>query len=208
MNKYDRDPWHDAETVPLWFFWLIIVVLVSLLVAGALSLIGCQQQQSDIDTVPEAERAELVRWKTKTVEVMKTNWLATLFILAAALSVVIICQGKVYQGGTALAGSLFGLFLLSTYQAFATHPYWPLVCAGVLVVSAVGLAGWAIYVKNKDLFNNKRAFKEVVFGVEKVKTADPRGYSYTTEVIKFANKHQSKMTKKMVDKVQEQLKEK
>lgn len=28
MDKYDRDPWHDAETVPLWLFALIVTVLV------------------------------------------------------------------------------------------------------------------------------------------------------------------------------------
>ena len=27
MDRYDRDPWHDAETLPLWFLILVIVIL-------------------------------------------------------------------------------------------------------------------------------------------------------------------------------------
>ena len=28
MDKYDRDPWHDAETIPLWLLIGIVVVLL------------------------------------------------------------------------------------------------------------------------------------------------------------------------------------
>lgn len=28
MDKWDRDPWHDAETMPLWLFILIVGLLV------------------------------------------------------------------------------------------------------------------------------------------------------------------------------------
>lgn len=30
MNKYDRDPWHDAETVPLWLVVVFLVILAIL----------------------------------------------------------------------------------------------------------------------------------------------------------------------------------
>lgn len=32
IDKYDRDPWHDAETVPMWLFYTIIVVGVLCLI--------------------------------------------------------------------------------------------------------------------------------------------------------------------------------
>lgn len=28
MDKHDRDPWHDAETVPLWLIVIIVVVVL------------------------------------------------------------------------------------------------------------------------------------------------------------------------------------
>ncbi len=30
MDKYDRDAWHDAETIPSWMFYSIVIVLVIL----------------------------------------------------------------------------------------------------------------------------------------------------------------------------------
>ena len=37
MTKYDRDPWHDTETIPLWLFVVIALALLIL----ALFLTGC-----------------------------------------------------------------------------------------------------------------------------------------------------------------------
>lgn len=34
MNKYDRDPWHDAETVPVWIVICFVVVLLLALMLG------------------------------------------------------------------------------------------------------------------------------------------------------------------------------
>ena len=27
MDKYDRDPWHDAETMPLWLIVLLLLIV-------------------------------------------------------------------------------------------------------------------------------------------------------------------------------------
>lgn len=34
MDKYDRDVWRDAESIPLWLFLLIIVVLLGTIILG------------------------------------------------------------------------------------------------------------------------------------------------------------------------------
>ncbi len=38
MNKYDRDPWNDAETMPLWMIVCFVIIITLALVLG-----GCSQ---------------------------------------------------------------------------------------------------------------------------------------------------------------------
>ena len=37
MDKYDRDPWHDAETMPLWMIVCFVVLLTLALLLGGCS---------------------------------------------------------------------------------------------------------------------------------------------------------------------------
>jgi hypothetical protein len=37
MDKYDRDPWHDAETIPLWVAILIVVIFAATVFLPAIS---------------------------------------------------------------------------------------------------------------------------------------------------------------------------
>ena len=39
MDKYDRDPWHDAETVPLWLVLVIAAVLLLALILGGCAML-------------------------------------------------------------------------------------------------------------------------------------------------------------------------
>jgi len=40
MDKYDRDPWHDAETLPGWFIVLVTIIMLMVILIG-----GCDEQQ-------------------------------------------------------------------------------------------------------------------------------------------------------------------
>ena len=191
MNKIDRDPWRDAESLPLWFALLVLVVML-------IFLFGCAAEQKiDPTTLPSDIQGKIIEYRDKLKYVHVTDWLATLFIVGGAASIFMVVRGM-KTGFPLLIASGGGLIALRLDQSLAEQA-WPYFVMGCLL-----LAGfvWYFYVS----FIKDRAFSEIIKGGELFQGwVDEKAVTRKEQFRLAQDRFQSEPTKKLVKQAKKKL---
>jgi len=122
---------------------IFMVCLVLACIFGIIMIQGCHKNQlTNCDRLPLSEQVqkEIVRMKI----IYKSNWLVPVLILAVVLGGFAALNGcKWGMGAVASAG--LGLFCLSSYQAFSSHPWWPAIIGSLCALLGLGAVAWSLF---------------------------------------------------------------
>jgi len=195
-------------------FWIAVITILVLAVVAA--IVGCQakakktgtpidtsglSEEGTITAITEKIKTE-IKYKTIFETVYKTNWLATACIIAILVGLFAGLKG-IKTGWIVMAVGGAGLFVIPSYQRFATHEWLPDVSA--VVIGIVGAAWALLHIKREYI--DKRAFKEVVVTTEKVKEGMiPTLRKQMFEDDGIADDIQKKSTRKKVKKLRDKIK--
>lgn len=168
---------------------VVLISLFCLLVTAAIICVGCNKPlQKKTDYKPKDVK-EFIESEKFAATVKNLSWVQGVLVIGAVASVFACFMGAAKFGAPALASCLIGYGLVS---AGIYYGKW---IALIGFLGGVGVCCWAIW-------RNRRAFREVVAGGERLKLRS----NTTTSFRDAHNEVQSKSTRKLVSKLKGKLK--